>query len=387
MKIAIVSPYPIGRVLPNIEKNYRPVTWTENLANELAKINNIELHIVAGVSPRLRNTKNYFKKNNIHFHFFKTSGRFSPYMFYLYEVIKVRSILKIINPEIVHGQGFEGHSGLAAILSGYPNIVTVHGVLNEIHGENYWDNFILKLLEKISVKLAKNIIAITPYTKNLIKKYDPKGFKKKKIFDIQNAVAEEFYKCSPKLGNSINILYCGVFTPRKGLIDLLYALKLLEIKAYSFTLHIVGIFNKNLDTQIYFDKVKKYIQNNFKNNVIIHGFIEPSQTPNIFKNMDILVLPSKVESFSMATAEAMAIGIPVIAYDVDGPKYLIDDGITGFLVRLNDINELSDKIEILLKNSDLRISMGRNARIKAQKMFHPQIVVKKTLESYFEVTS
>lgn len=392
MKIAIISPFAIGQIDPNLEKNIRPVTWTENLIKGLSKLDETEVHMIVGISPRLRNFQKYLVKDNVKFHFFVTSGRFSPYFFYLYEILRVKTILKKIKPDIVHGQGVEGHSGATAILSGYPNIITIHGILNEIYCDKYWDMFLLKLLERIALKLAKNIIAITPHTTEVVKRIDRNGFLNKRIFNIPNPVAEQFFtQKSVRITenvcdkNCVNILYSGVFSPRKGLFDLLKALHILETKNYKINLFVIGIFDKQNKAQVYLSEIKKYIKNNIKNEVELLGYVNPLQVPALLKKMDIFVLPSKVESFSMAIAEAMAAGLPVVAYKTQGPKHLIKDGETGFIVELNNINELSNKIEILIKDKVLRQRMGNQAMEEAYKRFYPEIVASQTIEAYQQI--
>jgi D-inositol-3-phosphate glycosyltransferase len=81
---------------------------------------------------------------------------------------------------------------------------------------------------------------------------------------------------------------------------------------------------------------------------------------------EAVIMPSHYESFGMVALEAMACGTPVVASEVGGLAYLIQDGITGFHVPDRDPVELAGKIRLLLENVDLRQEMSRASVIYAQ---------------------
>jgi glycosyltransferase involved in cell wall biosynthesis len=90
--------------------------------------------------------------------------------------------------------------------------------------------------------------------------------------------------------------------------------------------------------------------------------------PAVLASLDVSVLPSASESLSNAILESMAAGLPVVAYRVGGNSELVTDE-TGILVPPGDEEGLADALERLLKNEELRVTLGRNARKFASENF------------------
>lgn len=107
--------------------------------------------------------------------------------------------------------------------------------------------------------------------------------------------------------------------------------------------------------------------------------------PNVFeflRNMDVLALPSRTESFGMTALEAMAMGVPVVATAVGGLKEVVADGETGTLVRYGDAEALAEALIELLSDDERRLDMGRRARERAFSVFHPSRYAQ-TLENLY----
>lgn len=96
--------------------------------------------------------------------------------------------------------------------------------------------------------------------------------------------------------------------------------------------------------------------------------------PNYYAAAEMVVMPSHYESFGMVALEAMAMGTPVIASEVGGLAYLVQDGVNGFHVPSRDPEALAGKIHELLTNNDCRASLGHRARDYGQQYAWPRIV-------------
>jgi len=83
--------------------------------------------------------------------------------------------------------------------------------------------------------------------------------------------------------------------------------------------------------------------------------------PYYYSAADAVVVPSHYESFGMVALEAMACGTPVVASQVGGLAFLVQDGVTGFTVPVEEPAALAEKLILLANDAELRRQMGENA--------------------------
>lgn len=82
-----------------------------------------------------------------------------------------------------------------------------------------------------------------------------------------------------------------------------------------------------------------------------------------YLSSSVFVLPSRFEGFGLVIIEAMACGVPVVAFDCEnGPRSIITDGENGFLIPPFDISLFAEKVMLLMKDHKLRFRMGTNAQ-------------------------
>ncbi|HZE72617.1 MAG TPA: N-acetyl-alpha-D-glucosaminyl L-malate synthase BshA [Pyrinomonadaceae bacterium] len=100
---------------------------------------------------------------------------------------------------------------------------------------------------------------------------------------------------------------------------------------------------------------------------------------------DVLLLPSEQESFGLAALEAMACEVPVIASRVGGIPEVVEDGETGFLSAVGDVDKMAADAARLLTDPDLRMAMGQRARNSAVSRYRTDIVIPKYIDFYQRV--
>ncbi len=105
---------------------------------------------------------------------------------------------------------------------------------------------------------------------------------------------------------------------------------------------------------------------NLQEQVEFVGSKPQEMLPLYYSAADMTIMPSHYESFGLVAVESMASGTPVIASNVGGLSYTVKNGETGFLVPEENHFALAEQVHLLLKNPDLRESMGEAAARHAQ---------------------
>ena len=92
-----------------------------------------------------------------------------------------------------------------------------------------------------------------------------------------------------------------------------------------------------------------------------------------------------MEGLPKSLIEANAIGRPIITSNSVGCKETVIDGENGFLIKPKDLDALTEKLDLLLGDAELRQKMGKAARAYAEKYFDIQVVIERHLNIYNEL--
>ncbi|MGN0954788.1 glycosyltransferase [Dialister sp.] len=108
--------------------------------------------------------------------------------------------------------------------------------------------------------------------------------------------------------------------------------------------------------------IRKY---HLENKVTLCGIT--NNVEEVYRKADIFAFPSAYEGFGLALVEAMSAWLPALAFKTcTSVNELIKDGRTGFLVD-EDVDSFANKLKYLMKNKDVRIQLGKNAQLEAEK--------------------
>ncbi len=107
----------------------------------------------------------------------------------------------------------------------------------------------------------------------------------------------------------------------------------------------------------------------------------------LMRSMDVLVLPSREESFGLVLVEAAAFGKPVIATRTQGPTEIVAEGETGYLVEVDDDAQLADRLETLLNDEAKRRRMGSAALRRVRELFSAEQNTRKLQQVIDDVLS
>ncbi|MBU5688200.1 MAG: glycosyltransferase family 4 protein [Candidatus Aenigmarchaeota archaeon] len=149
---------------------------------------------------------------------------------------------------------------------------------------------------------------------------------------------------------------------------------------YKYNIRLLIVGTGNLEK-----KYRNYVKKNKINDVVFVGKVSNKNKIKYINTCDIFCAPSIYgESFGIVLLEAMACGKPIVGFANQGYKSVLNEEQKKFLVEPKNIKKLAKKIEILIKNEDLRKRLG-NIGEKEVKKYSWDIVGEKIEKFYEEI--
>ena len=175
--------------------------------------------------------------------------------------------------------------------------------------------------------------------------------------------------------DTLVILYCGRLGEEKALFNLLDAYRLVDHP--NKYLSIVGEGNLG-------QSLKDYVFDNEIAPVHFWGFRDRHEIAEYYATADVLVLPSRRETWGIVVSEAMCFGLPVIVSDqVGAAQDMVIDGENGFVFHSGDVHALASRIQDVLNSTpEERHKMGTRSAQLMQSWANRDIV--KSLDLYFD---
>jgi len=230
--------------------------------------------------------------------------------------------------------------------------------------------------EREVLRLANRIIAATPAEMaQLLWLYESE---EKKVTIVPPGVdISHFYPIPPDEAKEFigipaddrMMLFVGRIEPLKGVDTLIKAISLIRQKGAldhhcCLCVSIIG-GEPNADPETMTDEMTRLQQlcdqQGLGDLVTFLGRRGQDTLPYYYSAADVVVMPSHYESFGMVALEAMSCGTPVIATQVGGLAFLVQDGVTGFHIPVDDPAALAERLITILDDHDLRAQMSRQA--------------------------
>ncbi len=213
------------------------------------------------------------------------------------------------------------------------------------------------LLRRAVLACCRRCTVIAPERQDLVRQMEQSG--------LTNAVLLPNFKQSwsgtlPAREDSsrVRLLFLSRVRPLKGIEVLFQALDMLTERDVPFTLDILGIVKADYEAQ--FQQMLSSRPYASYGGVIDYDKVIPT-----IAGYDIMVFPTlreQEEGFPGVLADAAMAGLPVIASDFPGMREIITDGVNGLFAEPDNPADLAEKVEMLIKQSDLRREMGQNNR-------------------------
>ena len=172
-----------------------------------------------------------------------------------------------------------------------------------------------------------------------------------------------------------NVLFVGRHEPRKGLLDLLKAHRILRKTGAGNRLLVVGSGPQEREA-------RRYVATRGLQEVEFLGRVSDAEKAQLFRTVDVFAAPATGrESFGIVLLEAMAAGAPIVASDIHGYKGVVRRDREGLLVPPHEPKELAAAIARLLRDRDLRSRMSAAGRLRADEFSWPRVASR--VEEYY----
>src|SRR6476469_1132036 len=167
-----------------------------------------------------------------------------------------------------------------------------------------------------------------------------------------------------------NVLFVGRHEPRKGLLDLLKAHRILRRTGFEHRLLVVGSGPQEREA-------RRYVATRGLQEVEFLGRVSDAEKAQLFRTADVFTSPATGgESFGIVLLEAMAAGAPIVASDIHGYKGVVRRDREGLLVPPHDPRHLAVAIARLLDDPGLRAEMSAAGRARAEQFSWPRVTAK-----------
>lgn len=199
-------------------------------------------------------------------------------------------------------------------------------------------------------------------------------------FDPARVAAEEVALRRQEMGLSITtkvVGFVGRLVREKGLLELLAAAGMVVERVPGVRFLIIGPVDYAKQDAITPDVAREY---GVADVCVFTGMRQ--DTPELYGLMDVFVLPSHREGFSLVLAEASAMGVPVIATNIRGCREAVEHRRNGLLVPPGDAEALADAIVHLLTHPDEARQMGQTGRAFAVDRFDERKVFERVASEY-----
>ena len=258
-----------------------------------------------------------------------------------------------------------------------------HSVLLSKYGQNnvkkiaqlhHDHNFNRRLLEDFR-NHYKNIdifVLLTDLLKQEVENV-MKENKHTKCVVIPNFLKDELYKKSEHSNGRPQIVTVGRLHEVKGFQRLIKTWKEMDFKD-DVVLKIIGEGEEREELE------KLIAEYHLEGRVVLTGAMNHDSVMSEMQKSILYVMTSYSEAFPFVLIEAMANGLPIVAYDVRvGPGAIIKDSLTGFLVPDGDEDEFRNRVELLVEDTELRKKMSDSA-LERSRLFMENTVMEKWLD-------
>ena len=228
------------------------------------------------------------------------------------------------------------------------------------------------LNDKSHFSRADYLVPVSKYSQSYVDMMMPDViFKEKRV--IYNPIENSFIKYNEPSNNKI-ILYIGKLIKTKGAYNIIKAFNRIAEEYAEWELHMLGTGNQSI--------VNAYVSDVAKDRVIMHGFCNRQEVASKIDECSFACIPTFFENFSMVPIEIMGRSKAVIFTERTSGKEIINNGVDGYTVNPENIEEIYCCIRQLIENKNVRDNFAKEGYKKVLSHFSANSVVDE-LESFY----
>jgi glycosyltransferase involved in cell wall biosynthesis len=305
-----------------------------NLIQGLCRLAEHQVHVIT-FKPGLARDQTVRPRENLTIHYLRAPRFSGVATLYLTRIVRLRRLLRRLAPDIVHGQGTEREMGLAAVTSGRPAVITVHGLLFEVVTitrpsplATIWVNV---LIERLTLHLARHVVCISEYARQHLAVRT-----RARLYLVPNAVSDRFFASGGPMVRDV-LLFVGNIYALKGVLELVGVFESLAAENPTLKLVLIGKRFESRGNRPYLAGLDARIQaSGLADRIHFAGWQDEASIKAWHARAVLFIFPSRLENLPMSIAEALASGVPVIASDVGGIGEMVQHGVNGYLARPED---------------------------------------------------
>jgi glycosyltransferase involved in cell wall biosynthesis len=277
--------------------------------------------------------------------------------------------VQAIRPDAISAH--ESEYGLAAVRSGFPAAVTIHGIpRQELRAFRRWrDRLDLALTvgqDWLMVREARHLVAINDYA---LRQYQ--GRTRAQFYRINVPIGEVFFQVAGRTPDPHTLLMVGGINERKDPRLMLQALAFVRQAVPDVVLRIAGRplagpFGARVQQAIDHLGLAAHVQ--------FLGSLDQPQLAQAYAAAAVTVLSSRQETSPAVLMEAMAARRPVVATAVGGVAEIVADGQSGYVTPPGDAAALAERVQRLLLDPAAAASMGAAGRILAEANYRRELI-------------
>ena len=373
-KIAILAAFPL-HTLKSFGEEFRPkghyATWLPQIAEAWDGQRGVEIHWIV-MTEVVKERRDVCEWGQM-FHVLPTTQRGRSTTLFREDRKAIGAVLDEIQADLVHGWGTEDVYGLAAVLSGRPNIVSMQGILSYYALKNRMParSYLQAMLELFILWKAEKVTTESEWGRNVVMQRNPFA----KVELVEYGVQQVFFqtKWQPEEKNPF-ALFVGGISPRKGIQDLVEAFR--DPKLSGSELVVIGGGE---------GEWSENVQKSASSNICWLGRKTAEETAEYMSKAWCLVLPTRADTSPNVVKEARVVGLPVITTKRGGQASYVRDGEDGYFVDCGDVNGLIEKVGKLLGCFAKAKEMGEKGKTGYRDLFLATKTSKSLIKLYKQI--